>query len=518
VIPEVLDALPAHDADAERGLLGSVLIKPAILDRLDATVEAADFYLDEHQRIFHCMLALRRDGVAIDTLTLANALRQGGELESVGGNTYLAEVLGSCPTSANAMYYAKIVRNDSDKRRLRRTAERTLVDLAIGKSTDDLLTSVRSDLDRIERGPGAPVYPPVLVRLSDVQPEPVQWLWPGRIAMGKLTLLAGDPGLGKSFLSLDMAARVSLGSAWPDNSCACAPQGGVVLLTAEDGLADTVRPRLDAMGADVSRIVALEAVMGNDRMPVNLQRDLGALEDAIRQVADCRLLVIDPVSEYLGKVDSHNNADVRMLLHPLAELAERHKVAVLCVTHLNKGSGTSALYRATGSMAFVAAARAAWLVAKDPRNSQRRLFVPAKNNLVEETLGMAFTIGDGVLRWEPDPVVIDADQALEPSATESDDVTGWLRGTLADGPVQAKELFEAAHDEGITAKQLRRAKTKLGVMSRKAGFGAGWEWRLAGESAQIIAEDAQGALPEKQGAFGHLGASSNGEDVAERTG
>lgn len=350
----------------------------------------------------------------------------------------------------------------------------------------------------------SPIYRPILTRLSDVQPEQVRWLWPGRIALGKLTLLAGDPGLGKSFLSLDLAARVSLGVAWPDNRLICAPLGGVVLLNAEDALGDTVRPRLDAMAADVNRIIALEAILqGVDRLPVNLQRDLAAVEQAIEQAADCRLVVIDPISAYLGKVDSHNNADIRAMLHPLADLADRHKVAVVAVTHLNKGQG-SALYRATGSLAFVAAARAAWLVAKDPDSPRRRLFLPVKNNLAGDTLGMAFQIGDGVLQWEPDPVTIDADRLLapaEPGNRRGEDASDWLRGALANGPVAAKDLFDAARAEGISTKSLRFAKEKIQAESRKGGFGHGWEWWLPCEDAL---EDAQGALPQNRGIFGHL--------------
>ena len=171
---------------------------------------------------------------------------------------------------------------------------------------------------------GRAIFPPVVKRLSDVVAEQVEWLWPERIATGKLTLLAGNPGLGKSFVSLDMSARVSLGAPWPDNrEHSAAPLGSVVLLTAEDGLGDTVRPRLDAIGADVTKIVALSAVLdlnGSEVMP-NLQRDLHAIDDVIESLGDCKLVVIDPLTAYLGKVDSHVNSDVRSVLAPLSEMS-----------------------------------------------------------------------------------------------------------------------------------------------------------------------------------------------------
>jgi len=159
---------------------------------------------------------------------------------------------------------------------------------------------------------------PVITCLADVTPRPVEWLWPARIALGKLTLIVGDPGLGKSFITLDLAGRVSRGTAWPDNPQARRDPGGVVLLSAEDDLADTIRPRLDAAGADVRRIAAITTVKrfdpatGKDKFePFNLTAHLLALEQTIEQVGSCRLVIIDPISAYLGGTDSHKNADVR---------------------------------------------------------------------------------------------------------------------------------------------------------------------------------------------------------------
>ncbi len=237
---------------------------------------------------------------------------------------------------------------------------------------------------------------PVVTRLADVEPQAVEWLWPGRVAIGKLTLLAGDPGLGKSFVTLDMASRVSRGAAWPDDSSASQPAGGVVLISAEDDLADTIRPRLDVHHADVSKIVALEAVtfsdaLGNVRREVDLTTDLGHIECAIDAAGDCRLVVIDPVSAFLGGTDSHKNAEVRSVLARLSDLAEQKRVAVVAVTHLRKGEG-AAIYRAMGSLAFVAAARAAWAVVKDQDDPQKRLLLPMKNNLAPDVDGLAYRI------------------------------------------------------------------------------------------------------------------------------
>ncbi|MGC1977118.1 MAG: AAA family ATPase, partial [Candidatus Sulfotelmatobacter sp.] len=226
---------------------------------------------------------------------------------------------------------------------------------------------------------GAPEWKPrpsasvsVITRaFSDITPEQLRWLWPGRIPLGKLTLLVGDPGLGKSLLTIDVASRVSRGKSFPDS--ATCEAGAVLMASAEDDPADTVRPRLDAANADVSRIHTLAGVRltrsdGSEcERPFQLEVGIAALEDTLLRMSDVRLIVIDPISAFLGNTDSNSNAEIRGLLAPLAALAARHHVAVLSVTHLRKSPGT-AVHRAIASIAFTAAARASWAVAADPSN------------------------------------------------------------------------------------------------------------------------------------------------------
>jgi hypothetical protein len=349
------------------------------------------------------------------------------------------------------------------------------------------------------KAPAAGLCAPVLVRLADVKPEDVHWLWPDRIALGKLTLAAGDPDLGKSLISLDITSRVSRGVGWPDNPQAKSKPGGVVLLTAEDGLADTVLPRLVAAGADLSRIVALEAVRYPDfetkqerERPLNLGQDLDALEAAIAQVEDCRLVVIDPISAYMGKVDSHVNADVRGVLAPVAKLAERCGVAVLGISHLRKGAG-SAAYRIIGSLAFVAAARAAFAVVRDAQDPTgvRRLVLPVKNNLSANKSGLAYMLtsefspnGRPVVRWESQPVVQTADDAMGNQKADGNTkraAKNWLEDVLANGPVPVLEVQDQAEAEMIGDKALRGAKEALKVHAKRVGGLANqgyWTWQL----------------------------------------
>lgn len=371
-----------------------------------------------------------------------------------------------------------------------------------------------------ERPAPAEPYAPVLVRLADVKPEPIRWLWPGRIALGKLTLIAGDPGLGKSFITLDMAARLSRGTGWPDQLAVAGPRGGVVLLSAEDDLADTIRPRLDAARADVSRIVALRAVQvpdpetgGERSMSFTLSSDLPALERAIDETPDCKLVIIDPISAYLGggpRFDSHRNTDVRAVLAPLAELAGRRGVAVVAVTHLRKGEGP-AMYRAMGSLAFVAAARGVWAVArdKDDPTDRRRLFLSVKNNIAGNRDGLAFTLHDAAggvpcVAWNPEPVSVPVDDALAPKSgwggkrkpgPESEArklAAEWLRELLKTGPMKSTQVRDEGRAAGYCWRTLHRAKDDLGIRPYRERFGGGWMWKLpkapTGLSCQVPQE------------------------------
>jgi predicted ATP-dependent serine protease len=174
-------------------------------------------------------------------------------------------------------------------------------------------------------------------RMADVEPEPVNWLWIARIARGKLTLIAGDPGIGKSQISIYIAGPVSKGAAWPDGGSA--PLGSVLILTAEDSARDTVRPRLEGTGADLARVHRLRAATVNGAATTfSLQTDLEALSQKAVKTGDVLLVIIDPITSYMGSnVDSHRTTDVRAVLEPLATWAEQHNIAVLGITHERTG-------------------------------------------------------------------------------------------------------------------------------------------------------------------------------------
>ncbi len=341
-------------------------------------------------------------------------------------------------------------------------------------------------------------------RLSDVTAKPIHWLWQGRIAKGKVSMLAGHPGLGKSQLTSYIAAVVSNGATWPvDNSpCEC---GNVIFFSAEDDAEDTIRPRLEAVGANLDKIYILDAVLDNDgKQPrsFNLTSDLPRLGFMLEHIGDIALIVIDPITAYLGGTDSHKNADMRALLSQLADLAAKYEVAIICVSHLNKAGSGEALLRVTGSLAFVAAARAAFLVAKDNEDHRRRLFLPIKNNIGNDESGLAFCIDSHLLPngvetsrvcWEAEAVMITADDAMtqqgDPEELSAlDDAKEFLSNLLADGPVSTKLIRADSEGAGYAWRTIQRAKTALEIQANKSGMKEGWKWQLPSKEAKYNEE------------------------------
>jgi hypothetical protein len=357
--------------------------------------------------------------------------------------------------------------------------------------------------------------------LSGVEPEEVSWLWPSWLAFGKLALVDGDPGLGKSAMTLDLAARVSAGKPFPDGA-ECEP-AGVVLLSAEDGLADTIRPRLDAAGADTSRILALATVPdedGHDRL-LSIPEDLGLIEKGIRRVG-ARLVVVDPLMAFLsGDTNSHRDQDVRRALAPLAGLAERTRASVLVVRHLNKAAANNPLYRGGGSIGIIGAARMAFVVGKDPQDENRRVLASTKNNLALPPKSLVFGLEEaegGSVRvdWLGHSEVSAKDILATPQDQEHADARSeaveFLNDVLADGPMPAKQVLQEADDAGIAEKTLRRANNLLDVLvyresaaGEKRGSGR-WMWKLP--MVELVEDDVQGGHQDVQD--GHTAPKQNG--------
>ncbi len=346
----------------------------------------------------------------------------------------------------------------------------------------------------------------VIVRLDAVQAQPVDWLWEGRIPLGAVTLIEGDPNLGKSTLTADLAARVSRGWRMPPDGGPMPDlqPAGVLLLSAEDSLEQTIKPRLEAAGADTSRIVAFTAVRdssGDERPPV-LPYDLTELETTIMQHA-ARLVVVDPLMAYLdSEINAHRDQDVRHAMHRFKLLAERTGVALVVVRHLNKLGGGSAIYRGGGSIGIIGAARSALLVGRDPSDRSTCVIASVKSNLSRPPASLRYRLESatvngvevGRIGWmgECDLTADDLVARPEPPRAKSkaEQCADAIRELIGDGAIKSDELDQQLTAAGFSGNAIRDGKRLVKVKATREGFGpqAVYTLSLAVADGDAIAE------------------------------
>ncbi|MCK1417642.1 AAA family ATPase [Bradyrhizobium sp. CW4] len=342
---------------------------------------------------------------------------------------------------------------------------------------------------------------------EDVIMRSKDWLWEGHLMRGTQELLSGIPGLGKSQVQCSFVACVTTKLPWPNGEDS-GPPANVVMMTAEDTLDQEVVPRLKAAGADLSRVHFLKSIRsdGKDQQFL-LGEDLDMLEKAVMQIGEVALVTIDPITAYMGKIDSHKTTDVRSQLGPLKDFAERMNIAISTITHPPKSSSHNAIDHFIGSQAFIAAGRIGHLCSPEMEGDEDRvetgrvLFAHAKHNpsvrmptLVFRKEGFELHGGSNspwnIIKtvrvvWEG-AVDITADEAVRASNGKGGSDTTWarqkkvqafLRDLLEDGkPVPQKIIQAEAEKRGFTYKQLDTAKRKIGVVSTQTP--EGWTWQL----------------------------------------
>jgi putative DNA primase/helicase len=346
-----------------------------------------------------------------------------------------------------------------------------------------------------------------LMSAFDVKMSAIEWVWPNRIAVGKLTLFAGLPDQGKSQLSCDIAARITTTDGDKDWPCkeGKAPSGNVIIFSAEDDASDTLNPRLVAAGADLTRIKYVKMVKTEtgDRRMFDLAADLDQLRTAIELVGKVVLVIFDPLNAYFGhgRIDTFRGSDVRAVLGPMSDLAAELKVSILGLLHFNKKTDvTNVMLRISDSLAFVAAARAVYAIVADDEN-QRKLLVRGKNNLApaaaDKTLAYSCTVADVTIPengqiikaphvlWHPKHVEVTATEAMQAAADDRspaqiESAMHFLTDLLSEGAVESGEVAEASEVENFSRATLRRASERLRIEKRKEkGVKDGdWYWRL----------------------------------------
>jgi hypothetical protein len=333
----------------------------------------------------------------------------------------------------------------------------------------------REERDAINAMPPAPGRTLAVTRLADVAPQAIEWLWPARIPLGKLTLLVGDPGAGKSFASLAIAASVSSGTPLPGGERR--PPQSVLIWNGEDGTADTIRPRAEAAGANLERLYVIDGEQREDghHAPFGLL-SIDLLAEHVAAAADIGLVITDPLGALLAGIDSHRDSDVRSALQPLADFAERFGVAVLAIAHLNKKQAEHALYRVGGSIGFVGLARSVLLAAVDPEDG-RRAIAPLKCNLTAAPEPIEYRIDEeGRFWWGQPSGELTADHLLRTVRPEKyggarHEAEAFLREQLADGSRNATDIDALAEESRISIATLKRARASLGVQSKKTREG-----------------------------------------------
>ena len=307
---------------------------------------------------------------------------------------------------------------------------------------------------------------PQLVRASDIRPVAVSWLWTSWLPVGKLVLLEGDPGCGKSSIAIDLAARLTSGSPMPTGQGV--DPAGVVILNAEDGIEDTVRPRLDAAGADCERVHLWDWQSVLPRLPDSADW----LADRIVE-HEVKLVILDTLTTFLASgIDSHRDQDVRRALTPLVKTAAEYGTAVLAVRHLNKGQQSNAMHRGMGSMAFTGLARAVWHAGPHP-DEDAMVLAAVKNNLAQNAHAMRYRVSDSngapVITWEGPCDLVADDLVAQPASTPSAvaEAVEWLEEQLTGHEVPSTQLAQDAVEAGISHATYRRARKHLDVTSTR---------------------------------------------------
>ena len=311
-----------------------------------------------------------------------------------------------------------------------------------------------------------------MIKMSDIEAQEIEWLWYPYIAYGKLAIVQGDPGDGKTTLILNLAAKLTKGEGLDENMKVMEPMN-VIYQTAEDGLADTVKPRLLQAGADCEKVLVID----------ESEKSLSMLDERIEEAlikTGARVLILDPIQAYLGSGTDMNRAnEVRNMTKRLAALAEKYKCAIILIGHMNKAAGNKAAYRGMGSIDFYAVARSVLLVGRVEGEPNIRAMVQIKNNLAEFGHAKAFRLSEEGFRWLGD-YEITADEVLggyAPKINKLEQAKDLLRELSKElEKIESNSIYDMAKEQNISKRTLENAKREMGIRAKREN--GSWYWPL----------------------------------------
>lgn len=504
-----IDRVPPQNLEAEQAVLGSMLIEPSAARKAASLLTPGDFYRELHAQIFDAARAITERSKPLDMITLSDELRLRGQFDESTVFLYLQNLMDAPSSAANVKHYCNLVRDASQKRAVL-CRMRELFALVYQPDGLDRMRAMNghADLGKLVSVSDGDLIP---LCLADVTEEYVEYLWRPWLVVGKLHIWSGDPGIFKSGISLDLAARITTGRAMPLRETATSEPGNVLLLVAEDSPGDTIKSRFLAAGGDPARLFCLTPKQLGDIS------DFATLKRLLKKLK-IKLLIIDPLASFIpDAIERRGKVALRQeLLAPLTEMAEECKCAIIALAHLNKGSsGGNALYRSSGYLDYVAFARVTVLFTKDPKLENTFLFVCTKSNLDKTPQTIVYKIKQtereipyveyiGVTdEWTGGNVLFEQAESPEKRKGE-EECKSWILEYLRDGKEhKATEMERDAKEElGVTAQiynKVRMELTKAKQIKRsKDGLRGPSCWSLQAQEiqSQMLHETASTALTE----------------------
>lgn len=484
----------------EQGLLGSMIVGgEEVIPDIITNFPDAGFYAPEHRiirdAIFECYMKLEGTGGSLTITILKDYLERKNLLEDAGGEEYLLERVDKEPGSSVWKFYRNNLLHLLQERRLTKVVRKAgYNDIPI----TDRLATLQKDTQELQADSGGRTLD--LVSFGTMTVKVIDWLWPNKLALGHLNLIAGNGGVGKGQISAWLAALVSRGGEFPDK-LGHAPKGDVIFISDEDNPETIILPRLIANNANVHKISIIRGFDKKTNTKFNLSTDIHLLYDTLVDHPNIKLIILDPINEYLQVKSQNDEAAVRQVLTPLMRFAEDNGVAVIGLTHFNKKEKDSFMARVMASGAFLHVARTVWGVIVDKDDPDNRCFMPVKYNICKNAMSMKFVLqdmspnypeGDQYCKVVFDPVPFKGliDDYGKNKFLKVDACSVWLEDILVDGPMDSNDIFDKGEAMGHNRGMIFNSKDKLAgkvICTKKKGFGndGGFIWQLSTNRAGV---------------------------------